>query len=219
MGKSAQICELPACVHYCSCRLWVRFVVLKSGKRDVIVNNEFRNNVERAAEVFEEYADTIRAMIRFHVKNGEEEDVFQTLFLSLVRKPVPRRIKNIRGYLYRAVINDVFDTARRAKTRQNRVYKYARRLKCDPPDQHEQTPTDVAIRQEQKRTVLRFVQDQLPPREGQAVIQRYCLGRTVAEGAKKMGISKRTFSRYACLGLKKIRKISGQQKISFLKSE
>ncbi|MHC4647788.1 MAG: RNA polymerase sigma factor [Planctomycetota bacterium] len=176
-------------------------------------NKEYRENVERATEVFDEYGDTIRAMISFHANNREEEDLFQALFLSLVRKPIPRGIRNVRGYLYKVVINDVFDDARKSQAHRNRIDKYAKRRKLETAGGQKQTPTDIAVWKEEKLGILQMIAEELPPREGQAVIQRYCLGNSVTAGAKKMGIGKRTFSRYACLGLKKIRGLLSKENL------
>jgi DNA-directed RNA polymerase specialized sigma24 family protein len=70
-----------------------------------------RNNVGTAAEVIAEYRDFIYMVICSQVNNKAcAEDIFQDFFLSLVSKPIPHDVKNIKSYLYRAISNDIVDT-------------------------------------------------------------------------------------------------------------
>ena len=44
---------------------------------------EIQNNVKMAAEIFDEYGDEIRAIIKFNIKSETEtDDIFQEFFLS-----------------------------------------------------------------------------------------------------------------------------------------
>ena len=87
------------------------------------------SNVERAAEIFSEYGDFIFAIIRYQVSNNAlAYDVFQDFFLSLVSRPIPAGVENIKSYLYRAITNDIIDAARRAERQQIRLHKYANHL-------------------------------------------------------------------------------------------
>ncbi len=80
-------------------------------------NNKYRNNLDLASKVFAEHSDFIRAVIRSQVKNeAQADDIFQDFFLSLVYNPVPKGVKNMKSYLYRAIINDVVDAFRRVET-------------------------------------------------------------------------------------------------------
>jgi len=162
-----------------------------------------QEKVRRAAEIFEQYGDLIRSMILFNVNDElEADDIFQDFFLSLVRKPVPPTVKDIKGYLYRAILNDVLDSARRVKSYKVRLHRYAEYVK---DVQVQQGPEGVLARAEQVQRVLRLVEEHLPPHQAQAVSHRYCDGRSMHEAAKKMTVTERTVSRYICMGLKKIR--------------
>jgi len=80
-------------------------------------NNKYRNNIDLASKVFAERGDFIRAVIRSQVKNeAQADDIFQDFFLSLVYNPVPKGVKNMKSYLYRAIIKDVVDAVRRVET-------------------------------------------------------------------------------------------------------
>ena len=73
----------------------------------------YRKNVGVAAEIVSEYSDFIYMVIYSQVKNKSRvDDIFQDFFISLVSKPIPHNVKNIKSYLYKAVSNDIVDTQR-----------------------------------------------------------------------------------------------------------
>jgi hypothetical protein len=81
---------------------------------DNIPNGGNRTDIHKrvglAAEVFGKYGDEILETICFNVDDQSmANDIFQDFFISLVRKPIPQNIKDVRGYLYKVVINDVID--------------------------------------------------------------------------------------------------------------
>ena len=85
------------------------------------------DGVDIAANVFDKYGDFVRAVIRHNVGNAAyADDLFQDFFLSLMCKPIPPDVKNIRGYLYRAITNDIRDAARRVKRYQKHMRIYAK---------------------------------------------------------------------------------------------
>jgi len=168
--------------------------------------------VRRAAAIFDEHGRIIRSIIRSHVNNDAEvDDIYQDFFLSLVHKPVPERIRDTKSYLYRALRNDVLDAARKKSSYQARIQKYARFRRQQQPDHN---PADTIIRDEQMQKALELIDRELRPREAEAMIRRYACDQTVTEAAEKMGVTKRTLSRYVCVGLRKIRRITRQKEQS-----
>ena len=164
-------------------------------------NVEIQEKVELASAIFHEYEDEIRAMIRFHVNdNSRIDDIFQDFFLSIVHKPVPSDIQNIGGYLYKAITNDVIDMTRRTKRYRSRIQRYAegRRHSIVNDD-----PESIAIQLEEKQKMVELIEEQLPSREAEAVLERYGHNNSIGSAAKKMQVNKRSFSRYLCMGLKK----------------
>jgi len=165
--------------------------------------------VRRAAAIFDEHGRVIRSIIRSHVNNDSEvDDIYQDFFLSLVHKPVPERIRDIKGYLYRALRNDVLDAARKANSYRGRIQRYTELRKQSRPGH---TPWDTIIRDEQVEKALELIDRKLCPREAEAIVRRFGFDQTVTEAAEKMGVNKRTLSRYVCVGLKKIRRITRQK--------
>ena len=178
--------------------------LLKKNRLDKITNAEVRKNLELAAQVFDKYGDAIRKMIRFHVNDESMvDDIFQDFFLSLVRRPLPSGIQYTKAYLCKAVRNDVLDKAFRTKDYHSLIHRYANyrmgRVIYDNPE-------NIVLQAEQSRKLSDLIKKHLLPHEAEAVIQRYIYNRNSGDAAEAMCINRRSFSRYVCKGLKKIRK-------------
>ena len=168
-------------------------------------NTEIQNKVRRATEVFDQYGDDIRAIIRFNVRNDSEtEDIFQDFFLSIIRKPIPQDIQDVRGYLYRAITNDIIDVSRRMKSQRERIQKYAENHKYTIS---EEDPQQIVSQAEGIKKLFLLIEGQLPIREAEAVVQRYGCNLDTTDTAQKMSVGKRTVSRYLSVAMKKIRGI------------
>jgi RNA polymerase sigma factor (sigma-70 family) len=166
---------------------------------------EVQKRVELAAEIFEKHGATIRAFINHHVNGSTEaDDIYQTLFLSLVRRPVPLHVQNVVGYLYRAIQNDAIDAARRRKSYQDLISRYA-----DDP-MHNTVQEDVqsmVIEAEDAQRTVQTIKRHLRHHEAQAIIERYGCNHNSHDVTETTRIKKRTLSRYVCTGLKKLRQI------------
>lgn len=161
------------------------------------------SNVTRAAKVFEEYGDFIRAVIRYKVGNdAQADDLFQDFFLSLVSKPLPPGIQNIKSYLYRAISNDVVDAARRVEKYQTRMHKYA---ECLNYSINKSSPENALIQIEQTNKMFKLIEGWLPRSEAQAITFRYRDSCDIKDIAKKMHVNNRSVSRYISAGLRKVR--------------
>ena len=164
---------------------------------------EIRKRVGLAAEVFERYGDEIRAIIYFNVKDkSKTDDIFQEFFVSIVRKPIPSEIQDIRAYLYRAITNDVIDVSRQTKNHQDHIHKYA---ECRKHFQIPEDPQKNALQMESTKKMFQLIESRLPKREAEVVVQRYGYGLSITDTAEKMNVNKRFVSRYLSLALKKMR--------------
>lgn len=174
----------------------------------VSINKESdtQSNVGLAEKIFEEHGDFIHSIIRFNVNNKvEAEDVFQDFFLSLISKPIPEEVQNLRGFLYRVVSDNVKDALRRTNRYQARIHRYAER------HGHiiENYPEDTVIDVEETEKMFELIQRSLPPNEARAITLRYGNNDDIVEVAEKMGIKPRSVSRYVSAGLKKLRQFVG----------
>ncbi|MFC1762427.1 RNA polymerase sigma factor [Planctomycetota bacterium] len=175
-------------------------------------NDTVQFGVQRAAELFSIHGEDIRAIIDFHVGNrGDGDDIFQELFLSIAFARLPRDISNMRRYLYRSVMNDLASRFRQQKRYLRRVKIYVENRKYRALDDD---PSRTVMRAEQICKVFETIENELPQREARAVACRYRYDYDTAEAADEMGVNKRSFSRYLCAGLKRIREIDLAQQES-----
>jgi RNA polymerase sigma factor (sigma-70 family) len=160
-------------------------------------------NVARAAEIFSKYGDFIRTVIYYHVENDAQvDDLFQDFFLSLVSKPIPANIQNVKGYLYKAITNDIVDAVRRIEKYKTRIDKYA---ECFNYSINNNRPENALIETEQTNKMFRLIEGRLRHSEAQAITLRYRNSYNIKEVAKKMHVNNRTISRYISTGLSKVR--------------
>lgn len=156
-------------------------------------------------------------MIRFQLPSDikvDVEDIYQSLFLELVRRPLSEDIDDVRLYLYRAVANDIYDLVRRAA----RYNEYI--SECYDKDTT-MTEDDVVERElideEETSRLCGFVRDKLHSYEAEAVILVCIRDYTIGAAARKMGVAKRTVSRYKCEGLRKLRSLFRAKEITLEK--
>jgi len=166
-------------------------------------DDDSSDGVNVAANVFAKYGDFIRAVIRCRVANAADaDDLFQDFFLSLVYRPIPPHVKNIKGYLYRAITNDILDAARRVKRYQGRIRIYA---KSTNNFINKRTPENAIVEAEEIDRMFGLIEKRLRKSESLAVTLRYKEQHSIGEVAEKMGVDKQSVGRYVCVGLGKIR--------------
>jgi len=163
-----------------------------------------QRRVKMAAEVFNKHSAVILATIRSNLNDkSEANDMLHNFFLSLVYKPVPAHIRNIRAYLQRAVKNDILDASVRTKSYRARIQTYA---DCHKDTATYKDPETIAIQTEETQKAFELIEEQIPPRQAQAVIERCYHDLDTDETAERMCVNKRSVSRYLCIGLRKIRR-------------
>ncbi len=161
------------------------------------------SKVDRAAEIFSEYGDFIRAVIRYQVGNdAQADDLFQDFFVSLVSRPIPAGIQNIKSYLYRAITNDIVDAARRVEKCKTLMHKYG---ECLDYSINKSTPENALIKKEEINKMFKLIEGRLRHSEAQAIMFRFWNNFSIKEVAKKMHVNNRTVSRYISVGLRKAR--------------
>ena len=162
------------------------------------------DNVQRASAIFFTYGGFIRTIIRRKIRDENEvEDIFQDFFISLVSKPVPPEVKDLRGYIYKAVINDIADRTRRVKRYQAMTYRSAdfnKLIVNNPP------PEDALIEKEHIDRMIGLVKRRVTKKEFKAIASRYRDNLSMKEAADSMNISNRSVARYVSTGFSKVRK-------------
>ena len=162
------------------------------------------SNIERAAQIFSEYGDFILAVIHYQSGNHvQADDLLQDFFLSLVSKPVPSGIQNVKGYLYRAITNDIVDAARRVKKYRALMHKYAESIDNSV---NKNAPINALIETEQMKKTFKLIEGCLPRSEAQAITFRYKDNCDIKDISEKMRINHRSVSKYISAGLRKVRR-------------
>ena len=165
--------------------------------------NEISGNVQRAAAIVFEHGDFIRSVIRHKIHDKSRvEDLFQDFFLSLTSRPIPQDVRSIRSFIYKAITNDITDRARSIERYQNLTHKYAN-FHNEPVNN--QMVLDALIEKEQTEKMIELIRKRLPKRESRAINLRYGDDMCVGEVAGRMGVDRRSVSRYISAGLRKVR--------------
>ena len=163
----------------------------------------YENSVLMVSELFTEHGNFIRAVIRSQVKNEDQtDDIYQDFFLSLVYRPIPKGVNNIKSYLYRAITNDIVDAVRKIGRYQDRIEKYSKQLTNSINNTN---PENAFIKKEQLDKMFALIKGRVTNSESQAIDLRYRKHHSLKEAAEKMGVNDRSVSRYICVGLRKIR--------------
>jgi RNA polymerase sigma factor (sigma-70 family) len=165
--------------------------------------DEQTQNVKAAAKAFDEYGDFIYTIICCKVKDkAQADDLFQDFFLSLVSNPLPSDNRNIKGYLYRAIINDIFDSVRRIERYQAQLHRYSEHSRRSSV---EESPENGLIETEEMDKILSVIERRLQNSEARAVTLRYVRDYKIKDIASEMSINNTAAWRYISRGLKKMR--------------
>ena len=162
-----------------------------------------QKDIKRAARVFAEHGTFIRAIIRFQSDDTScVEDLYQEFFLKLIRKPLPSGLDDVKSYLYRAVTNDVLDSARQKEGYRHFLKKYSKKIRISI---NKRAPTNAFLEIEEPDSLFGLLARQLTKRQSQAVTLRYRDDFSLAEIATEMGVNRRTVSRYISSGLRRLK--------------
>ena len=167
--------------------------------------NKYRFDVAAAAKVFLDHKDFIRRAICFHIQDEDQaDDLFQDFFLSFVSRPLPGGVRNIKSYLYKAIINDIIDSIHRKESYRNSIHEYFQRSNHAGS---RKTPEETVMRMEEASRILNLIEIRLPHTEAQAVYLQYRDSHNAKEIAEKMGVGTKTARGYVSEGLSRIRRL------------
>lgn len=164
---------------------------------------DVQHRVELARRLFVAHGEFIYSVIRHIAFNNNEsiEDLFHDVFLFFVAKPVPDDVLNIRGYLYKVVLDKVRDW-QRSRIRYQMKIRHYNEMKSKQLRISNKKETDYS---ENVQKIFSLIEKHLSKTEGRAITLRYKKQYAIEEVAKEMNIKPRSASRYISVGLKKIR--------------
>ncbi len=157
-------------------------------------HESLENRVAAAAKVFDEHGGFIRVVVSLHVQDKHlADDLYQDFFLSLISRPLPEGLENIKGYLYRTITNDVVDATRRIMKYRDYMCKHA---ECSKHPDRQKTPQETLQEVEDVEMALKLIKKRLPCTQAEAVSLRYLDSQKVKEIAKTMGVANATARAY-----------------------
>jgi RNA polymerase sigma factor (sigma-70 family) len=165
--------------------------------------------IRAATAICEKYGAFIRCVLRFQAgRRFEDADLFQEFFLLLVHKPVPPDVRNVKSFLYRAITNYVLDLLRKRTRYRHHLKKYAEEIRISINNR----PLASAFVHDRENDAAAYLSRLLQGREAQAFALKYRDNCSVAEIAARMGVDRRTVSRYLAESRKKLRRgLAGEQ--------
>lgn len=173
---------------------------------------ETAERVKQAGDIFDIYGDQIRAMISLNIKEqSAADDMFQNLFLSIVKTPVPSNTTRIVSYIYKILTNDIIDETRKTDVYNQYVREYR---KCSDYRNRtmQEDPAAGVIELEETHRMFQSLRKHLPDHQAEAIIQNCFLEKSSEDAARKMNLDSRTFSQYLYKGKRKIRQLIGKKR-------
>lgn len=175
---------------------------------------DVKERVALASTIIHTYDSAIRGFIRSYVRNEHDaDDIYQNVFLSLVRTP-PTSLEFLAAYLREIVRNHAADLARRAGSRARFASCYTNHRQDEPISAD---PVTVLMEVEHMCVMEEFCESVLPSHMARVLMERCGRGNSTSETAQKLGLKKRTVSRYYCIAVKRVGRIArdrGVQAIS-----
>lgn len=158
---------------------------------------------ERVQQIFEKNGGFIYSVIRFHLGNSPDaDDVFQSFFLRLLEKPIPKREAiNQRAYLYRMVKNSIIDYVRRTKAYKERISRYS---KIWAYQMFVYEPAEKTIQEDEVDSIMHKIDRCLPVHIATTLKLRYQEDYSDEQIAQATCVKKKTVIKYISTGVKNL---------------
>ncbi len=166
-----------------------------------IASSESRDNVSVVTQIFEEYGEFIREIIQ-RWSPADMEDLFQDFFLFLVSKPIPDYVQNIKGYICRALTNDIHDFFRQSTSYRARLKRYAGMLRYVLPVK---TGSQTCMDQDTAEHIFRLAEKRLPPYLARTFRLHFREQCNIREISARIGVPPRAVSVYLSKAVKYVR--------------
>ena len=164
----------------------------------------YPQQVITAEEVFLEYGEYIRSVIVHNLQDKNlADDIYQDYFLSLVSRPIPRDVKNVKKYIRTSIHKDIVDAVRRVQRYTKLVQHYSHYKESH--SQHMHKPENALIQYEEVNRIFYQIENHLARCEAEAIVFRYKNEYETKEVAQKMGVKHKTAQTYIRKGLQKMR--------------
>ncbi|NQV34819.1 MAG: sigma-70 family RNA polymerase sigma factor [Phycisphaeraceae bacterium] len=174
-----------------------------------------QERVDAAGDLFSEHGTAIYMMITLHLSDKSlADDLYQELFLSVIKKPLPRDLETPVTYLWRVIANDVTDAMRKRRSYNELLQKHVNRLlDSDSEDRHVATPLQLLVSKEERSQLISVIHENLYGCEANVLVEKLDHGSSTREIALKLGLKDRSVSHYLSTGLKKLKVALGSQNL------
>lgn len=158
---------------------------------------------EEVSSIYQDNGRFIRSIIKFHLGNSHDvEDVFQSFFLRLLEKPLPKKeVVNQRPYLYRMITNNIVDDVRRTQAYKKYLSKYS----AIPLHKSVCNSCEKIIKEEDANSIFKTMENCLPTHIATTLRLRYKDNYSNDQIAATISSKKETITKYISDGLKKLR--------------
>ena len=164
----------------------------------------FIDPAKSAAQIIFEHENFIRWVINSqNIPNVSEDDLFQDFFVQLISFPVPQDVRNVKSYLYKAIMNHLSDSCRRIRKYEKAIRKFRN---DNDIEGNKSDPAKTLLFRDEVNKVMEFIKEISPGQKYMAITLRYRDGYSIQEVAEKMGIKYTSVTRYISHGLGRVRK-------------
>ena len=158
-----------------------------------------------ANTLFSQYGTEISKMISFHIDDVYlAEDMYQNLFLSIIKYPPPEDLSDPKSYLWKAIFNNVNQMRYKQLNDDRKLVGYKKRL-FDIPHDTTNDPLEILSMHESRNNLIEIIQKSLSPAEAKVVLEKLKHHTKTQEIASQLGIESRSVSHYFSTGIKKLR--------------
>ncbi|MCF7974153.1 MAG: sigma-70 family RNA polymerase sigma factor [Phycisphaerae bacterium] len=173
------------------------------------VSDDLQERVDCTYNLFAEHGPTLHAMILLHVNDKSlADDIYQDLFVYLVRKPLPKDLETPLTYLWRVVANDVKDAMRKDMCYRNMLKNYWSHFQIGSDNHCKEKVLQFLLAKEKHHILERIILDSdLHLCETKALLEKLNHNSNIREIAERLGVKERTASHYLSTGLKKLRSL------------
>ncbi len=181
----------------------------------VMENNSFPEIQERiniAYTLFSRYEAKIYSMIKYNSDNQFLiDDIYQELFISIVKYPPPKNISSPISYLWKCITHIIYNIRRQQKSEESRINNYIKQISNNTHD-ITSTPLAILLKNDNHHKLIEFIQKHLSPSEGRVLLEKIKHNSNNNEIALKLGIKCESVSRYYSNALSTLRSISIQNR-------
>lgn len=166
-------------------------------------NLQVNNSVDWIDQVYRQHGKFIESVIFFAAgKSQEADDIYQEVFMALIKMKGIDQIKDLRNYLYILTLNKVHEYRQKQLRGKQVLKEYAKTVVASGVS--EEHPAFV---KEEADKMLAKIRNCLSEKESEAVLLRFRQMVDNDQAAQTMNVNKATFLRYVSVGVKKLRAI------------